>query len=362
MGVDSPPKRKIGDDCHAGAGHFVFVGKDAMKVLVFERQLLARQFALLIALLGLGCKRYWVCDEVDASARAQLPQRLSDTGLYANIATGELSPGVLAYTPQFPLWSDGAEKRRWILLPNGQQIDTSNMDEWLFPDGTKVWKEFSVRGARVETRLLEKRGPGDGDWVSLAYTWEADDQEAIAAPLGEIDSHHTDHDVPAAGECLACHGGRRSFVLGFSAVQLAPSATTGELDLAGLVDRGSLTRPPASTPVVPGKAVEAAALGYLHANCSHCHNRARPHRSGARCFDPGDDIDFTLAVGQLDNAASTPTYQTVIGDAVKPGDPESSRLYELVRARGLFRQMPPLATEQVDASAVENLRVWIEGL
>jgi hypothetical protein len=319
-------------------------------------------FVMLIALLGSGCGRYWVCDEAEPSPGSQLPRRLSDTGLYANIATGELAPGVLAYTPQFPLWSDGAEKRRWILLPSGQQIDTSNADEWRFPDGTKLWKEFSVAGARVETRLLEKRGSNDADWRSLAYVWGADGKDAIAAPLGEVDSHHTDHDVPAAGECLACHGGRRSFVLGFSAVQLAASAATSEIDLAGLIQQSLLSSPPVNVPVVPGNAVEVAALGYLHANCSHCHNQTRPQRSGARCFDPDRDIDFTLAVAQLDDAASTPTYRTVIGDGVKRGDPDGSRLYELVGSRGLFRQMPPLATEQVDTAAVANLRVWIEGL
>jgi hypothetical protein len=47
---------------------------------------------------------------------------------------------------------------------------------------------------------------------------------------------------------------------------------------------------------------------------------------------------------------------------VKPGDPDGSKLYDLVSSRGLFRQMPPLATEKVDASAVANIRAWIEGL
>ena len=333
-----------------------------MKVLVFERQLFARGFTvMLMALLGSSCKRYWVCDEVDASA-AQLPRRLSQTGLYANIATGELAPGVLAYTVQFPLWSDGAEKRRWILLPSGQQLDTSNMDEWVFPEGTKIWKEFSVAGVRLETRLLEKLGPTDADWSSLAYVWRSGDEEAIAAPLGELDSHQTDHDVPAAGECRACHGGRRSFVLGFSAVQLAASGAAGEIDLAGLIQQDRWSSPPARNPVVPGNAVEVAALGYLHANCSHCHNQTRPDHSGARCFDPEKDLDFTLAVEQLDDVASTPTYRTVIGDGVKSGDPDGSRLYELVSSRGLFRQMPPLATEHVDTAGVANLRAWIEGL
>jgi hypothetical protein len=317
---------------------------------------------LLIALSGAGCQRYWICDEADASRIAELPARLSETGLYAAITTGELAPGVVPYTPRFPLWSDGSDKQRWILLPDGAPIDTSDMDEWVFPEGTKLWKQFSVGGVRIETRLLEKRGPTDADWVALAYTWEPDGHDATAAPLGEIDSHDTDHDIPAAGECFACHGGRRSFVLGFSAIQLASDAPEGELDLDRLVEEGRLSDPPVIEPVVPGNSVEVAALGYFHANCSHCHNQRRPEREGARCFDPEDDYDFTLAVGALDSVASTPTYRTVVGDAVTPGDPDDSVLFELVGSRGMFQQMPPLATEKVDSSAVETIRAWIEGL
>jgi len=47
---------------------------------------------------------------------------------------------------------------------------------------------------------------------------------------------------------------------------------------------------------------------------------------------------------------------------VEPGDPDGSRLYELVSSRGMFRQMPPLATEKVDSTATANIRAWIEGL
>jgi hypothetical protein len=323
---------------------------------------MSRSPALVLALLGAGCQRYWVCDELDASQTAQLPQRLSETGLYADTAAGELAPNVLAYTPQFELWSDGVEKQRWLSLPAGRSIDTSDMDEWRFPEGTKIWKQFSVGGARIETRLLEKRGPNDADWLSVAYVWQSDDADAIATPLGAIDAGGTDHDVPAAGECTACHGGRRSFVLGFSAIQLAPSAAAGEVDLSGLDQRGLITQLPASPLSVPGNPVEAAALGYLHANCSHCHNQTRPERSGARCFDPRSDIDFSLTVGQLEDVASTPTYRTAVGEAVKPGDPDASKLFKLLRSRGMFRQMPPLATEKVDSAAVANLRLWIEGL
>src|SRR5580765_5729716 len=59
-----------------------------------------------------------------------MPMLLSQTGLYANTATGELAAGVVAFQPQFALWSDGATKKRWVKLPAGAKIDTTDMDFW----------------------------------------------------------------------------------------------------------------------------------------------------------------------------------------------------------------------------------------
>ncbi len=71
------------------------------------------------------------------------PSTLACTGLYADIVTKTLAPGVRFYAPAVPLWSDAAQKGRWIQLPAGTQIDASDPNEWTFPVGTKVWKEFS---------------------------------------------------------------------------------------------------------------------------------------------------------------------------------------------------------------------------
>ena len=330
---------------------------------------LKRVFALILAFSGLpGCQRYWVCDEEEAPRTSRLPERLSDTGLYADLASDRTAPDVAAYRPQFALWSDGADKRRWVSLPRGSVIDTSDMDNWRFPQGSKFWKEFSVEGKRVETRLLYKSGPTDDDWIALSYVWNEAQDEAIAAPWGVVDARG-DHDVPAAGECMACHGGRRGRVLGFSAIQLAESKdppADGEapaaIDLHELIEREQLSDLPSDHLEVPGNSVERAALGYLHANCSHCHNQARPESSGARCFDPRKDFDFTLSVNSLDSPQSTPVYRTAMGSAFEPGNPDGSKAIDLVSDRGLFKQMPPLATEHVDTEAVANLRLWVAGL
>jgi hypothetical protein len=318
--------------------------------------LLAGLVACAVPLASAGCRRYWICDEVDEELVARAPQRLSGTGLFADGAGESLAPGVMAYAPRFPLWSDGADKRRWLWLPPGTRIDTGDMDSWEFPVGSKFWKEFTRDGVRVETRLIEKL-PGD-EWLALAYLWRSDQSDADAAPFGAIDAGGTPHDVPASNECAACHGGRKSFVLGVSAIQLS-SLPEGELDLAALVAADLVTTAPARSFEVPGSDSERAALGYLHANCSHCHNQDRPARSGARCFDPENELDFALSVDALGAPADTATYRSAVDSVVEPGEPGESRLIDLVSRRGFFKQMPPLASERVDDSAVSLLERWI---
>jgi hypothetical protein len=316
----------------------------------------AAWLACAFALSTAACGRYWVCDEVDERRVSRAPERLSETGLFTDTARGTLAPGVRAYAPQFELWSDGAEKRRFWSMPPGTRIDTSDLDSWVFPVGTKFWKEFTRDGVRVETRLLEKLGPDE--WVAVAYLWRSDQSDADAVPFGAVDAAETPHDVPASNECGACHGGRKSFVLGFSAIQLS-SPSEGELDLTALTGAGLVTNPPAESYEIPGTDVERAALGYLHANCSHCHNQDRPARSGARCFDPESELDFSLSVNALGSPEDTATYRSAVGSVLEPGRPEESRLFELVSRRGFFRQMPPLATERVDGDAKVLLQRWI---
>jgi uncharacterized membrane protein len=293
--------------------------------------------AALLTLALTGCSRYWECSPPDAARQAQLPERLSQTGLYARGDASELAAGVEAFQPQFELWSDGARKQRWLRLPAGEAIDKSDRDNWRFPVGTQLWKEFSVDGVRVETRTLRKVGPGSEDWATQAYVWLADGSDAVATPGGATNALGTAHDVPSAGECLACHGGRKSFVLGYSAVQL------GEVPL-------------------PGNETDQRALGYLHANCGHCHNQDRPAAASSRCYDPENELDFWLRTERLRSVTDTPTYQSGRGVAFEPGAPDQSRMVELMSDRGFLRQMPPLGTETVDRDGLAAVRAWIESL
>jgi len=303
----------------------------------------------------------------DQQERAKvLPAHLSETGLYANIQGGELAAQVSSYTPEFTLWSDGADKRRFISVPTGERIETHDPEAWIFPAGTKLWKEFSLDGRLLETRLFQKTGPNAGDWAAAAYVWRSDQSDAELAPYGALDVLGTGHDVPASGECFACHDGRVSRILGFSAIQLAPRSA----DAPPHVDvraSESLLSEPLATIDIPGTATERAALGYLHANCSHCHNQGSAARAQSKCLNPNQslsfDLDFSLHVADLGSVQATATYRTAIGKVIRRGDPDGSKLIELMSKRsGGLGQMPPLATERVDQPNLDLLRGWIRAL
>jgi len=129
------------------------------------------------------------------------PSSLKCTGLYSDFATKVVAPGIRAYAPAVPLWADYDTKLRWILLPPGTKIDATDPDEWTFPVGTKVWKEFSRDGNLVETRLFQK--VQTGFWARTTYAWNADDTDATVSGGGDI-PWGTDggiYHIPTPDEC-----------------------------------------------------------------------------------------------------------------------------------------------------------------
>jgi len=304
---------------------------------------------------------------------------LSDTGLTLP-GTETLAPGVRPFTPRFKLWSDGATKRRFLYLPPGGRIDTSRIDDWVFPVGTKVWKEFTRDGVRVETRLLEKTSSG---WNFIAYAWNAEQTRAVAVPDGVRNALGTPHDIPGRPDCFGCHSGSADFLLGVSAVQLAwgdgadggggaPDASPAdagaqpELTVADLQAEGLLTDPvPASIPL-PGDPVTQRALGVLHANCGHC------HRPNTFVWERAQmDLHLTALVGS--DPTSVPAYTTSAGVAparlfddgdlrIAPGDPSRSAVYFRMASRDPALAMPPIASELVDTTGAADVRAWISGL
>lgn len=308
-----------------------------------------------------------------------LPQKLSEAGLYLP-GTEEIAPGNLAYTPQYTLWSDGAVKRRWLYLPSGSSIDAANADAWEFPRGTRLWKEFGY-ATPVETRLIERLA--DGSWRFAAYVWDADGRDARLVPADGIprlaapEAPGGVYAIPSQDDCRACHEAAAVPVLGLSALQLSPDRDAAaphaekpgpdHLDLHGLHERGLLRNLPARVLARPPRIAAPtpsarAALGYLHANCGHCHN------------DNGPLADLDLSLQQsavMGSAGPARTLETLVDYPSEfrlqhvdmrlvPGAHELSMLLARMRSRNPLVQMPPLGTRVSDADANGLIEHWIK--
>jgi hypothetical protein len=285
-----------------------------------------------------------VMDVVDATEEPPppVPDTLAETGLYKDFAARTLADGVVAFDIKYPLWSDGAEKSRWLRLPPGGTIDKSNPDHWTYPKGTKAWKEFRRDGKRVETRFLEKTGEGSWGWRYVAYAWSEDGATAKAARLGAKNALGTEHDIPSQEQCDQCHSGTRDGLIGPGAIQW------GEAD-------------------VPGTGVVKEVLSYLHGNCGYCHSD-EGRWAGAR------KLRLKVRLSDKD-PATTPTYLTLINVdmahadisgkpyiGIVPGNPDKSHIVMRMERRDQIWDMPPVGSEIVDKAAMVKIREWITNM
>lgn len=328
-----------------------------------------------VAALGLGLSSVW-------GAVSPAPASLGETGLYSNYELKTIDSRNLFYSPQYALWSDGASKRRWIYLPPGTSIDASDPDVWVFPVGTRVWKEFSFQGRKVETRLIEKTG--SEEWRFASYKWNENESEALLVPsqgyrgAAEIQPGLR-HDIPSVMDCQACHVNARTEILGFSALQLssdrdpnAPHAeglVPGMVNLEILIARGLIRSYPPEwrnrpLRIVTARPTERAALGYLHSNCGNCHNPSGSLETLnlllRHSVAPGSPGEFALKTAvnkkgrfQIPGTAPGETF------LIRPGDPEHSSVVYRMSTRNPLRQMPAFGTKLADTKAVELVSKWI---
>lgn len=244
-----------------------------------------------------------------------VPATLAETGLYADWSTKTIAADLLPFSPQYPLWSDGATKQRWIYLPSA--IDAR---AWTFPVGTRIWKQFSF-GERVETRYMMLTEAG---WKYATYLWP--DGARASRNGASVGTHH----VPSEGDCRACHGNASSPVLGFSALQLsidrdpnAPHREQRGVDLLSLSIAGYLTSLDDIAPRIPGPPVQRAALGYLHGNCHSCH----------RADGPLAGLGMDLSPVHALRTTSEITAKFVAQPRITPGDAEHSLLVHRMSVR-----------------------------
>jgi len=319
-------------------------------------------------------------------------EKLSDLQVFADMTTLAVVPGILPYTVNSPLWSDGAEKKRWIALPNdgthdspSEQIVFSAEEDWKFPEGTVFIKHFELptdlndetKTVRLETRFFVLGG--DNVAYGLTYRWNEEGTEAYLLPAGEsrlVDimdgdtySHTQQWDFPSRDQCMSCHNSNAKFVLGVKTHQLngevyyphlgAEMNQLDFMDQAGMFTSGlqSQSRYLKSYGIGSEEgSLDQQVRSYLDANCASC------HREGGlpTVFF---DLRYTsiLDAKQYDGLPNNSHASTEGGKIIVKGDHQASELW-IRDASTDENKMPPIGRSLVDEVYVDSLAAWIDKL
>lgn len=297
------------------------------------------------------------------------PPSLRDTGCVNAANPQQPSAGLIPYSINAPFWSDGAAKERWIGLPGGQSILTTGGD-WDFPSGTVLMKNFRLGAQLVETRLL-MRHP-DGEWGGFSYAWNAAQTDATLVRGGAVrEAAGQQWIFPSENECMNCHTSAAGRTLGLETAQLNRDFTYTQTNrtsnqLLTLNHIGVLappivnhtSEPVMADPAAGGAPLDARARAYLHTNCAQCHRPGGPTPSNM-------DLRYSTALN-MTNACNAAPQSGDLGIGanarlIAPGSAANSLIVNRTNRRDQHA-MPPLGSNQVDASGVALLTQWINAL
>ncbi len=296
-------------------------------------------------------------------AEAPPPPRLSETGLFAHLWTLTPRADAIPYEPPHALWSNGAEKHRFLWLSEDAKIDPTTAGGWTFPVGAVAVKTFTFdhvegRGEAVpiETRLIIR---GEEEWSYAVYHWNVEGTEArllldnwdeVPLRLRAVAGNEYPYAIPAQLDCRGCHETQP----GAPIIGISPDNFDHTLSSA-------FTSTPEITAFPARNAAEAAVMGYLVGNCVHCHHGVPGPDNASYSLRPQDLVEATVNV-PTDSSASG------VGVRVVPGDAEGSALYEAVVEAGTadypgdFKPMPPVGSIWTDPDVPALLTRWIESL
>lgn len=186
-----------------------------------------------------------VSNENDGRSEA-FPRTLAASGLFESGKGHHVADGLIPYSVNAPLWSDGAYKERYLYLPpDDATIDMRKTRGWDFPDNTVLVKSFGLPATKnnpqtqrwIETRFLTKQ---NGEWVGYSYAWNDEQTEAALVDAKGMDRtfyipegnkmRPQPWHFPSRTECMVCHSRAANFVLGLSTLQMNKQHDYGDTE------------------------------------------------------------------------------------------------------------------------------------
>lgn len=295
----------------------------------------------------------------------------------------ELIPSkhVLPYDLNSPLFSDYAQKKRFIYIPEGSKIDYHPTEALGFPVGTVLIKNFYYNDAQLtnsigkilETRLLIKKPE---KWVALPYIWnEAQTEAKLEITGGEstvtlLGKDPINYQIPNMAQCKGCHEkngkiepigptarqlNRMNTYNGKSSNQLIRLQELGLIN--NLPEKGALPKVAVWDNKATGT-LDQRARAYLEINCAHCHNTGGPAKNSGLYLTSFESDPHALGIMKSPVAAGHGSGN--LKHDIVPGQPEKSIMLHRMNSNEASVMMPELGRRMIHTEGVELIKEWIK--
>jgi len=298
----------------------------------------------------------------DAILAQRPPRQLSEFGFFTDLAAQVPAEGVTPYNVASPLFTDYAEKLRFVYATGPAPYQTDAVLD--LPVGSALIKTFHYGDRLVETRVLLHQ---EGGWTAFPYVWNAEGTDAdlkIAGADIALDTPHgqIDYRVPNFNQCKACHVSNAGT---FSPIgPRIRTLNTGD-QLAVLVRAGVLSDAPSDAPAMPDYTDESLpvierARAYLDINCGHCHAPGHPADTSGLYLTWEETRDIHLGINKRPVAAGRGSGGFDFD--ILPGEPDASILTFRLASVDPGIMMPELGRSMVHAEGLALIRAYIEAL
>ncbi len=292
--------------------------------------------------------------------------------------------GLLPYKPTSELFSDYAQKKRFVWMPkNTKATYVSDSDVLDLPVGAVIVKVFYYNNLLpdlttkiIETRLMIRKSDG---WIFAEYIWNDEQTDALLQTLattrtlniqqGSENIQFTYKTPSTTVDCARCHGNivtHKNIPIGIKPQNLNSNytytnGTRNQLD--EWISKGYLnpTLPTQITSVVnysdTSQPLNLRIRSYFDANCAHCHkDQGEAQEFGLRFEFKNTEDPHNMGVG-LPAQHPLPGYN---GRIVYPNNPAQSILfYRLETTTDLFYIMPALGRSVKHREGIQLVEDWI---
>lgn len=315
-------------------------------------------------------------------------KQLSEYNLFkGNISELEPVDRLIPYDLNTPLFSDYAQKKRFIYVPSDSSISYIKEEGTLtFPEGTVLVKNFyyfadeqikSAGKILIETRLMIRYSYG---WTANTYVWNEDQTEAELVQVGDskeiewIDSEgirqKVNYLIPSVNDCKTCHSYNNGMVLIGPKVRNLNREYTYidkvENQLVYWNQSGFLKDIPAPDELsrlaawdqLSSGTIRERARAYLDVNCGMCHNPGGSANNSRLYLNLKNKNAFNLGIYKrpLAFASGLDNFKYDI----VPGYPDSSIVILRMGSTEPEVRMPELGRTLVHEEGVKLIREWIE--